>query len=374
MAGANANRSGGNFCLFPSEDLNVRIIADHFHHQGTVNSPVYRVVGPTGAIITALTGLPLIASHEAQDLSQIDDVSPRFEKSDGAGATAEANWITALGRFTALASYRSTTSARSYDVDNSPADIVYDPRDGERFNAATAEFRLQGVAGRLDYLVGAFVGRELISSRNSYSAGSDFEPYILGLGAILAPGASIPTYTGLPAGSNYPAGSGVSDMFRQHSTSYAVFTHHVFALTDRLSLTAGGRYTHENKSLDATIASDNPGCAGALAMNGPSLGAVPPGLRGLICIPNLDPRYDGVYTTERDGGDWSGTAALSNRFSESWNAYFGYSRGYKAGGFQFDRSGMDPLAPSLSSLAFEKETADSSREASRALPPTAVGG
>jgi outer membrane receptor protein involved in Fe transport len=81
--------------------------------------------------------------------------------------------------------------------------------------------------------------------------------------------------------------------------------------------------------------------------------------RGLICIPNLDPRYDGFYETERDGGDWSGTAALSNRFSDSWDAYFSYSRGYKAGGFQFDRSGMDPLAPSLTQLMFEEETADS---------------
>jgi len=354
----------GQLLFTPSLDVSVRLIADYFHHQGTTNAPVYRVVGPTGAIITALTGLPLIASDKAQDLTQIDDMSPRFERSDGAGATAEANWLTTLGRFTAIASYRSTTSARSYDVDNSPADIAYDPHDGERFNAATAEFRLQGVAGRFDYLVGAFVGRELITSRDSYTAGTDFESYIGALTRNM-----IPLYTGLPEGSNYPAGSAVSDVFRQDSTSYAVFTHHVFALTDRLSLTGGVRYTHENKSLDAMMASDNPGCAAAVMTNGPSLDAVPGWLRDLICIPNLDPRYDGVYATERDGGDWSGTAALSNRFSDSWNGYFGYSRGYKAGGFQFDRSGMDPRAPSLTELAFGEETADSFEGGVKGLAP-----
>jgi outer membrane receptor protein involved in Fe transport len=325
------------------------------------------VVGPTGALITALTGLPLIASDTARDLSQIDDVSPRFERSDGAGATAEANWLTSLGRFTALASYRSTTSTRGFDVDNSPADIAYDPRDGERFNAATAELRLQGVTGRLDYLFGAFMGRELITSRDSYTVGSDFEPYMVAMS-----GNMIPAYTGLPLGSNYPAGSGVLDVFRQHSTSYAAFTHHVFVLTARLSLTGGLRYTHETKSLDAAIASDNPGCAGALSVHGAALATVPGGLRGLICIPNLDPRYDGVYATEREGGDWSGTAALSNRLSDSWATYLGYSRGYKAGGFQFDRSGMNPRAPTLADVAFDEETADSFEGGIKGFDPDGV--
>jgi outer membrane receptor protein involved in Fe transport len=344
----------GQLVYAPSADLDVRVIGDYFRHDGTVNSAVFRVVGPTGPIITALSGLPLIASQDATDLSQVDDRSPRFEKSEGAGATAEAIWQTGFGRFTALASYRSTTSARSYDVDNGPADIAYDPNDGERFITATGEFRLQGVAGRLDYLFGAHISRDLITSRDTYTEGADFESYVIAMS-----GGQLLNYTDLPFGENYPAGSGVLDMFSQRATSYALFTHHVFAVTDSLSLTGGLRYTHESKTLDASIASDTPGCSSAIAQYGPTLAGVPASLRGLICIPNLDPRYDGFYETERDGGDWSGTAAISNRFSDSWDAYFSYSRGYKAGGFQMDRSGMDPLAPSLSQLMFDEETADS---------------
>jgi iron complex outermembrane receptor protein len=41
------------------------------------------------------------------------------------------------------------------------------------------------------------------------------------------------------------------------------------------------------------------------------------------------------------------------------NFYGQYSRGYKGGGYQLDRSGMDPLAPALSQVAFDAETADS---------------
>lgn len=344
----------GQLRYAPSADLDVRLIADYFRHDGTVNPGVYRYIGLTGGVIEQLSGVPLIASYDARDLAQVDDLSPRFEKSDSAGTTADLNWQTSLGRFTALASYRTTTSQRGFDVDNSPADIAYDPNDGERFNTATAEFRLQGVAGRLDYLFGVHLSRELITSRDSYTEGTDFEPYLMVLS-----GGAIPTYTGLSFGENYPAGSAISDVFRQHSTSYALFTHHVFALTDTLSLTGGLRYTHENKRLNTTISSDTPGCSAALALHGEALATVPPMLQRLICIPNLDPRYDGIYEAERDGGDWSGTAAMSNRFSESWEAYFGYSRGYKAGGFQFDRTGMDSLGPSLTQLIFNEETADS---------------
>lgn len=353
--------------LYAGADLDIRAIADYFRFDGTVNSAVFRVVGPTGAIVSSLSGLPLIASQDASDLSQVDDLSRRSETSESAGATTEVNWQTGIGRLTALGSYRTTTLSRGYDVDNGPADIAYDPNDGERFTTATAEVRLQGVAGRLDYLFGAHVSRDLITSRDSYTDGEDFEPYVVALS-----GGQLLNYTGLPFGQNYPAGSAILDVFRQRTTSYALFTHQVFALTDRLSLTGGVRYTHENKAFDATLASDTPGCANAVALHGPTLATVPSTLRGLICIPNLDPRYDGFYETERDGGDWSGTAALSNRFSDSWDAYFSYSRGYKAGGFQFDRSGMNPLAPSLDQLMFNEETADSFEGGVKGVAPSGI--
>jgi outer membrane receptor protein involved in Fe transport len=340
--------------LYAGADVDIRVIADYARFDGTVNSAVFRVVGPTGPIISSLSGLPLTASQDAIDLSQVDDLSRRSETSESAGATAEVNWQTGIGRLTALGSYRATTLGRGYDVDNGPADIAYDPNDGERFITTTGELRLQGVAGRLDYLFGAHASRDLISSRDTYTEGVDFEPY-----AIALSGNQLLNYTDLPFGENYPAGSSVRDVFSQRATSYALFTHQVFALTDSLSLTGGLRYTHEKKSLDASIASNTPGCASTLAKYGPTLAGVPGPLQGLICIPNLDPRYDGFYETERDGGDWSGTAALSNRFSEMWDAYFSYSRGYKAGGFQFDRTGMNARSPSLTQLAFEEETADS---------------
>jgi outer membrane receptor protein involved in Fe transport len=222
--------------------------------------------------------------------------------------------------------------------------------------------RFRGIAGRFDYLFGAFVSRGLIVSRDSYTVGTDFDPFVNAMA-----GGMIPAMTGLPAGSNTPAGSGVLDVFRQHSTRVALFTHHIVSLTDRLSLSLGGRYSAETKSLSAVLASNNPGCANALALHGRTLSGVPSSLQGLVCIPNLDPRYDGTYETERGEGNWSGTAALSERISDSLGAYASYSRGFKGGGFELDRSGMNAVTPSLSHLQFGQETADSFEAGAREI-------
>ena len=357
----------GQLLWVPAPDTDVRLIADYFHHGGTVNSAVYRIVGSTGPLIAGLGGVPPVASPDAAGLAQIDDRAPRSEFSDSAGVSAETNWRTGAGQLTALASYRSSDSRRSYDVDNSPADIANDPRDGERYSLGTLELRFRGVNGPFDYLFGTYMGRGLIVSRDSYTVGTQFESYVNAMA-----GGAIPAFTGLPAGSNFPSGSGVLDVFRQRANSFALFTHHIVSLTDRLALALGGRYTREAKSLTAAIASNNPGCANALALHGRSLAAVPAMLQGLICIPNLDPRYDGSYATDREEANWSGTAAVTYSLSDSLTAYGNYSRGYKGGGFQFDRSGMNPIAPALSQVGFSQETTDSFEAGLRQISPDGV--
>src|SRR5678815_969321 len=101
----------------PNADLNVRLSTDYLHHGGSVNSPVYRVVGATGPLIAKLAGVPLVASFHARDLAQIDAATPRFEISDSAGVSSELNWESAAGTLTAIASHRSSTIKRDYDLD-----------------------------------------------------------------------------------------------------------------------------------------------------------------------------------------------------------------------------------------------------------------
>lgn len=353
----------GQLLWTPTTDVDVRLIADYLHHGGSVNSPVYRVVGPTGPLISALSGEPLVGFFHARDISQTDAATPRFEISDTAGVSTEVDWRTVAGQLTAIASHRSSNIKRDYDLDNSPADLAYDPRDGERFHLSTFELRFRGVAGPLDYLLGGYVSRGLIISRDSHTAGKAFDAYMNALA-----GGAIPLVTGLPAGSNFPAGSGVLDVYRQRTDTYAFFTHEVLQLTGGLSAILGARYSAEDKSLAASIATKNPGCLSALASH-PNLAGVPAALQPLVCLPNFDPRYDGTYATSRGDGNWSGTAALNEKLTDAFSAYLSYSRGYKSGGYQLARDGMSVTAPSLSQLAFNPETTDSYETGLKGISP-----
>ncbi|WP_446830626.1 TonB-dependent receptor [Candidatus Foliamicus sp.] len=96
-----------------------------------------------------------------------------------------------------------------------------------------------------------------------------------------------------------------------------------------------------------------PGAA-ALAQGGQALLTDPAVVGGigqlvsLACIPFVDPSMDGNYAGSFDESEVSGTVRLSRQVGD-YLLYGGYARGYKAGGFNMDRSGL--LSPTLTLLA-----------------------
>ena len=91
-------------------------------------------------------------------------------------------------------------------------------------------------------------------------------------------------------------------------------------------------------------------------------------LAALGCNPFSDPTRNGVYAGTLDENEVTGTLRLS-RSVGGHLLYGGYSRGYKAGGFNMDRSGLSspiltslagaPVAPSIDQWMFLPETVDS---------------
>src|SRR5205085_4979648 len=55
-------------------------------------------------------------------------------------------------------------------------------------------------------------------------------------------------------------GAGEQDEWNQTSNNWALFTHNIFSITDRLKLTVGARYTHEKKTLNADLTDNNSLC------------------------------------------------------------------------------------------------------------------
>ena len=95
-------------------------------------------------------------------------------------------------------------------------------------------------------------------------------------------------------------------------------------------MTVGARYTHETKKLRSDLVDNNLACA---AFTGGSLAQLP------CVIPSVTggtAEIDGKRTENK----LSGTVVLSYKPTDRLLTYASYARGYKAGGFNLDRSAL----------------------------------
>jgi outer membrane receptor protein involved in Fe transport len=294
---------------------------------------------------------------------------------------------------------------------------------GNKFKTFTQEVRLQGKAinDRLDWLVGAFYADEKLTRKDDLSFGADADPYFrelvrassptlagfpgynllnpfaqgfliqqLTTNPLLAgvPAAAYPLVIGTIAGQvvNTPlSNQGSSDVFKQDGKNYALFTHNIFKITDQLSVTLGARYTVDKKTLSADLtgpalcanyqgniarlqalaaaAAADPGGNGGL---NPAIAALANALAGQVLTPLGAPpcgllnSVSGEFSGGRNKENkWSGTAVLSYKPTPELLTYASYSRGYKGGGFNLDRSGLKFGAVDLNDLRFKPELVDS---------------
>ncbi|WP_395645207.1 TonB-dependent receptor [Terricaulis sp.] len=185
------------------------------------------------------------------------------------------------------------------------------------------------------------------------------------------------------------------DAWNVDTESLSLFTHNEFNITDSLVLTIGARYNQETKDLSADLLATNTTCTSLQQMeantrnvvgstlpanvgivtfiqtvdpDGPgpaTAGALSP-LMNLACNPAVNPIANGAWSGTSDENEWSGTASLAWHLNEDTMIYGGYSRGYKAGGYNVDRSGFlgitpaqtNPAALNVGQLHFDPEFTD----------------
>ncbi len=298
------------------------------------------------------------------------------------GISAELNWDFDSFSFVSITAYRDWEANRAVDIDYTSLDILYRDEDGQnqKFQTFTQEFRVNGQVGILDWMVGAFYANEDLDYDDAVLIGDDYSTYSDALvcaalgqsfgvdcgvpvtGAIF-PGyqAIVPAISGGAITDPLPGGSGViEDVFLQNSENWSLFTHNIVNVTDRLDFTIGLRYTEEVKNIDISLQTDNPTCTAIL--NAVGAGAIPATLATAPCLPFFNPSVDGSYSDRRKEQRLTGTAAVNYAWTDDFSTYFSYSRGYKAGGFNLDRAGLDqnPLALDVNAqLQFEEEVVDS---------------
>ncbi|WP_246072098.1 TonB-dependent receptor [Marilutibacter aestuarii] len=374
----------GQLLLEPTDTLDINFIADFTSREENCCTAVTLVRGGTAPLVDALApdeGVSPVADPEARQAwgnrGTEQDIKDK-------GLSMELNWETPwLGgaTLTSITAQRDWDAINGLDYDYSTADIIYRNADEDEsliaFDTFTQELRLTGSTDSFDWMVGGFYSDEDLKRNDSYRMGAAYEPYVSTLvfqrvaAGITAAGLPIDMsnpatffsqVTGQPYGTGF-AGLGALDRYEQDAKSYALFTNNTWHATDALDLTLGLRYTREDKELDSRYSNPNgsPGCAAALAnpaggvaqallARGVPLGALTPAQQaallgqlapqvvGFMCLPWANALQAGRAThQEREEKEWSGTLKAAYRWNDQVMTYASAARGYKAGGFNFDR-------------------------------------
>ena len=291
---------------------------------------------------------------------------------------------------TSITAYRDYKADQGGDIDYSTVDILYRAADGNskrQFKTFTQELRLQGslFADKLDWLVGGYFANEDLTVTDNLRFGNQYGRFatcravsggtLAFAYAPTAPGCisttpsaafgglsprqalvggflpGISASTGATLATAFDNLDGINDKgstldrYTQNSQNFAVFTHNIVHITDRFDITLGGRYTHETKKFNALFGNDNTGCVANQTVLTPflstALAATAGGLIGLSCQGNSTSELNNVpINSRRSESRFSGTAIASWRPIDHLLLYGSYSRGYKAGGFNLDRSAL----------------------------------
>ncbi|MDB5696099.1 MAG: TonB-dependent receptor [Sphingomonas bacterium] len=346
-------------------------------------------------IINVLTNLGQNPAAFNQGYSRDVSVTPG-RSYDGTtrdwGVSGQIDWDFGAVNLTSITAYRDYYNDQAGDVDYGTVDILYNAADGDNrraFKTFTQELRLNGTAfgDKLDWLIGGFYVDEKFRGKSNLKFGSQYGRFATcriisggGLAGLysptspgcVAPGVGPATLAGA-GGADVAAGfvtlDGINnvgstpDRYSQNMRSFAAFTHNIIHLADTLDLTLGLRYTDERKRFGATFGNNNVGCVSLqntltdeANINATQIAATPGlatrqalarALIGLGCQGNSTAELNGVsIADERSEDEFTGTAILSWKPTDDLLIYGSFSRGYKAGGFNFDRSALKrPLQP-----------------------------
>jgi len=386
----------GQLMWEPTPAATLRIIADMGETDEQCCAAVRVSDGVTaGAVnfIRPLGGVGTVVRGPDSFQTSVTPGRDILEAVEESGISGELTWDIGDMTLTSITAYRDWSVLRNQDIDFSDFDRAY--REGYRndINTFTQELRLQGEAGPVDWLVGAFYIDEDNALIDTIRFGAQGNLYVdllangatrstslpSGLQLFGTLGPTIPTFGQVALATNpgfqalvganpslaplflnpfpgSPAGAGQQrDLHETATQGWAVFTHNIIEITPTLDLTLGLRYNDESKDFTADLNSVAPTCDFFLqAIRSPSpavraaVGGLIQGLGDLAllsCNPAVNSEFNGRYADSQSSQEWTGTANLAWEPNDDLLLYAGYSRGFKAGGFNLDRSTFDSALP-----------------------------
>jgi iron complex outermembrane receptor protein len=328
----------GQLLFTPTADLEVRIIGDFArqkqNHVLNIFADYFGTYENGAAIPNSFA--ERAARFPGYSFPTIDPFARRGEANshyqsnmDGYGVSGQVDWNVGAAKLTSITAYRWWDWNPANDGDSTSLPVIVKAQQANRQRQFSQEIRLASDSdGPIDYVVGAYYFWQVIRGKGASAYG---------------PAAAL---WNRPATSPIPlaAWEAALNGFEANSTSdprtksYALFGQLDWKFTDRLTLTAGLRYTHEKKS----------GSFNQFHVAGTNLSTLPAGLAAQAAA--LRAQFNPVtsYSTGFKDNSISGLATLSWQFSDDALAYATYSRGNKSGGLNLTNlpAGIDPdVAP-----------------------------
>lgn len=392
----------------PSEDISVRVIADYAEiDEICCGAPVQlsnfqanEIPGKFGtdAILPTLGGTVFEGGNAFYDREVAVSFLPVATMKDR-GISAELDWeLDENYTFVSISAFRSFDSYDNIDSDFTDADLFGTSNDSEQ-SSFSQEFRLDYTSDDLNFILGAYYFTQDLDLDYSLYTDSIFEGFALGVLGQTVDGltGAAGSFDGLQAGIDglasagliapraaaAPAGTGFDHVAEQEHKSYAVFGQFDYKLNDQFTLTAGLRFTKEEKDLLTVFTEVGPGING-LAGNTPvdlvSALTVAGGIAaGAIDLTTAEGQaalgaFQGFSETgwafpllgdttrprsniqeSLSDDQISGTLKLSYQPDTDTLLYASYGNGYKSGGTNTDRiaATFNPIFDAETSQSFE---------------------
>ena len=402
----------GQLLFEPTEALTIRLIGDYDKIDENCCIAGNVIAGPTVAITNALAGGPSVDANNPFSYRVYNNfLSSNLIKNYG--GSGQIDYDLGNMSLTSITAYREVRSDTNQDSDFTSADLIGQKSDDTAINTFTQELRLASdFDGPINFLIGGYYFNEKIKQHSQIYFGDDFRAYGNALIQAASGGAlSVPvlegtlgTLEGNPAkyvGTFFRAGDGMDEYYGMKNTAWSIFGTVDFDVTDRLTLTLGGNYTKDKKRFTTDVTStdvfsginlDAPAYApfrnqlilgGALQQagvnpndpaavlafatnpataatfqqfqafatanqNNPAANPLNP-LKAFQFLPPFLNVPNSVEPGKTNDGDFSYSARLAYKLTDTVNVYATYATGFKASSVNLSRDSR-PLASDLPAI------------------------
>ena len=314
----------GQLLFKPNDRLQTRVIADFTNFQAYCCTQVFVRVGQTQRAAARQFGGPaglaaqfgyVPASTNPYD-RRIDYDGPLGVDTNEGGLSAITDLNLGFGTVTSVTAWRFWNWDAENDRDYTGLPIQLSQHIPSRQDQYSQELRLASNGDhRLTYVVGLYGFRQRITGRPISIYGPAGARYLIG------------TTTGTGAGavavpSNLLDGYGQDGRTDFRTQSYAAFGEANLRLVDRLTLTGGLRYTHEDKD----------GYYSTFTFGGPAIVAPTAAQVTALNTARLGVLRGQTYEAHNQEGNVTGRANLGWQATDDALVYASAARGFKSGG------------------------------------------